>query len=205
MTPLFSLGGLKKSFDGAWNLSVENLVINAGDGIFLRGNNGSGKTTLLKILAGLSPPDELSSLEYNGKPRRYFPCGAPVWFICIRRLICFPLRCAAMWNTDCAVAACPRHWPPMRSIGPGYRTWPLITPTNFPAANKAAVLWRVLRRYRRTWFCWMNRSLTWMLKVWRWRLIWLPVCALIIVRSCLFLTIKSLFPPIAVGILRTAG
>ncbi|WOV91032.1 MAG: hypothetical protein R1F54_11075 [Candidatus Zeuxoniibacter abyssi] len=49
MTPLFSLGGLKKSFDGAWNLSVENLVINAGDGIFLRGNNGSGKTTLLKF------------------------------------------------------------------------------------------------------------------------------------------------------------
>ena len=205
MTPLFSLGGLKKSFDGAWNLSVENLVINAGDGIFLRGNNGSGKTTLLKFLPVCRRRMNCRLWNITASRGDIFPVARPFRFICIRRLICFPLRCAAMWNTDCAVAACPRHWPPMRSIGPGYRTWPLITPTNFPAANKAAVLWRVLRRYRRTWFCWMNRSLTWMLKVWRWRLIWLPVCALIIVRSCLFLTIKSLFPPIAVGILRTAG
>ena len=37
--------------------AVEHLVLQAGQGVWLRGRNGSGKTSLLRVLAGLSAPE----------------------------------------------------------------------------------------------------------------------------------------------------
>jgi len=65
--PLFSLRGLRKTFDGRTVLRVDSLDIGEGGITVLTGENGSGKTTLLRILNGLLAPTE-GEASFRGEP-----------------------------------------------------------------------------------------------------------------------------------------
>jgi putative ATP-binding cassette transporter len=43
--------------DTVFRVGPLNLIVNAGEVVFISGGNGSGKSTLLKVLTGLYPPD----------------------------------------------------------------------------------------------------------------------------------------------------
>jgi putative pyoverdin transport system ATP-binding/permease protein len=43
--------------DTVFRVGPVNLIVNAGEVVFIAGGNGSGKSTLLKVLTGLYPPD----------------------------------------------------------------------------------------------------------------------------------------------------
>ena len=55
---LFSVKGLKKTYDGRTLFSNVGLEVTGGERIALLGDNGTGKTTFLKILLGEETPDE---------------------------------------------------------------------------------------------------------------------------------------------------
>ena len=55
---LFTVKGLKKSFDGRTLFSDVNLEVTGGERIALLGDNGTGKSTFLKILLGEEKSDE---------------------------------------------------------------------------------------------------------------------------------------------------
>ena len=55
---LFTVKGLKKSFDGRTLFSNVDLEVTGGERIALLGDNGTGKSTFLKILLGEEQPDE---------------------------------------------------------------------------------------------------------------------------------------------------
>jgi len=55
---LVELTSLRVKRDGRTICQLEELSIESGDRIAIRGANGSGKTTLLRVLAGLEEPDE---------------------------------------------------------------------------------------------------------------------------------------------------
>ena len=57
---LFRFTRLHKRIDGRELLSIEELVLEGGHCILLRGDNGVGKTTLMKILSGLLDVDTLT-------------------------------------------------------------------------------------------------------------------------------------------------
>lgn len=64
MTPLLSVGGLKKSFGERRLFEIDRLVLREGAAYVLTGLNGTGKSTLLRILAGLesAEADDVSFL-----------------------------------------------------------------------------------------------------------------------------------------------
>ena len=55
---LFTVKGLKKSFDGRTLFSDVSMEVTGGERIALLGDNGTGKSTFLKILLGEEKPDE---------------------------------------------------------------------------------------------------------------------------------------------------
>ena len=57
MTPLLSVGGLKKTFGERCLFEIDRLVLREGAAYVLTGLNGTGKSTLLRILAGLESAD----------------------------------------------------------------------------------------------------------------------------------------------------
>jgi tungstate transport system ATP-binding protein len=65
--PLFSLRGLRKTFDGRTVLRVDSLDIGEGGITVFTGENGSGKTTLLRILNGLLAPTG-GEVSFRGGP-----------------------------------------------------------------------------------------------------------------------------------------
>jgi peptide/nickel transport system ATP-binding protein len=69
--PLISLRGVSKTFTGRGEqvhaLTGVDLDLRMGETLGLVGESGSGKTTLARVLLGLSPPDEGSVLELQGK------------------------------------------------------------------------------------------------------------------------------------------
>jgi peptide/nickel transport system ATP-binding protein len=69
--PLISLRGVSKTFVGRGEqvhaLTGVDLDLRTGETLGLVGESGSGKTTLARVLLGLSPPDEGSVLELQGK------------------------------------------------------------------------------------------------------------------------------------------
>jgi peptide/nickel transport system ATP-binding protein len=69
--PLISLRGVSKTFTGRGEqvhaLTGVDLDLRLGETLGLVGESGSGKTTLARVLLGLSPPDQGSVLELQGK------------------------------------------------------------------------------------------------------------------------------------------
>jgi tungstate transport system ATP-binding protein len=64
---LFSLTGVRATFDDTTVVSVDELALEEGKVTVLTGENGSGKTTLLRLLNGLLLPAE-GSIAYRGRP-----------------------------------------------------------------------------------------------------------------------------------------
>ena len=56
-SPLLSLEGISKSFDGLAALKSVDLELFPGETVGLVGDNGAGKSTLIKILSGVLAPD----------------------------------------------------------------------------------------------------------------------------------------------------
>ncbi len=67
MTPLISLSGVSKSFDGRAVLRDIDLVVNEGEFVSIIGCSGTGKSTLISLIAGLLTPDA-GSITLAGKP-----------------------------------------------------------------------------------------------------------------------------------------
>ena len=69
--PVISLRGVSKTFsahgESVHALSGVDLDLHLGETLGLVGESGSGKTTLARVLLGLSPPDEGSMLELQGR------------------------------------------------------------------------------------------------------------------------------------------
>jgi len=59
-SPIVDVSNLKFRWSGQDTdiLSIDNLSINKGERLFIKGNSGSGKTTLLNIIAGVITPQE---------------------------------------------------------------------------------------------------------------------------------------------------
>ncbi|WP_411704329.1 spermidine/putrescine ABC transporter ATP-binding protein PotA [Edaphovirga cremea] len=57
LTPLVTLTGIGKAFDGKEIISDLNLTINHGEFVTLLGPSGCGKTTILRLIAGLEQAD----------------------------------------------------------------------------------------------------------------------------------------------------
>ncbi len=55
---LFTVKGIKKSFDGRVLFSGVDLEVTGGERIALLGDNGTGKSTFVKLLLGEEKPDE---------------------------------------------------------------------------------------------------------------------------------------------------
>ena len=55
-TPILSINGLYKSFDGSQVLNNISLQLASGEMLFLLGASGCGKTTLLRCIAGFEQP-----------------------------------------------------------------------------------------------------------------------------------------------------
>ena len=64
---LFRFTRLRKNVAGRELLSIEELKLEVGHCVLLRGDNGVGKTTLMKILSGLMDAETLS-VAHNGVP-----------------------------------------------------------------------------------------------------------------------------------------
>jgi AI-2 transport system ATP-binding protein len=65
-TPLVSLEGIWKVFDGVPVLHGVNIELMPGEIHALLGGNGSGKSTLMKVLSGVYIPDD-GKTKFNGK------------------------------------------------------------------------------------------------------------------------------------------
>ncbi|KAL9645587.1 hypothetical protein ABK040_000650 [Willaertia magna] len=68
---------MKKSFGGAFELTIEEGSFSDSEIIVLLGENGTGKTTFIKMLAGKEPPDDISvqipELNVSYKPQTIAP------------------------------------------------------------------------------------------------------------------------------------
>ena len=62
---LFRFTGLHKCVGGCELLSIEELLLEGGVCILLRGDNGVGKSTLMKILSGLIDADSLNLTDHG--------------------------------------------------------------------------------------------------------------------------------------------
>ncbi|RZI41577.1 energy-coupling factor ABC transporter ATP-binding protein [Herbaspirillum sp. HC18] len=72
MTPLLSVGGLKKRFGERQLFEIDRLVLREGAAYVLTGLNGTGKSTLLRILAGLENA-EIGSASFLGSATTLVP------------------------------------------------------------------------------------------------------------------------------------
>jgi simple sugar transport system ATP-binding protein len=68
-TPIVSMRGIEKRFDGVEALKGIDFELRPGEIHGLLGENGAGKTTLMNILYGLAEPDA-GTIEILGKPVR---------------------------------------------------------------------------------------------------------------------------------------
>ena len=67
--PLVVVGGVSKTFGGSVRaLADVDLSLHRGETLGLVGESGSGKTTLARVLLGLTPPDQGSTVTLDGKP-----------------------------------------------------------------------------------------------------------------------------------------
>ncbi|MFI5194457.1 MAG: ATP-binding cassette domain-containing protein, partial [Chitinophagales bacterium] len=57
-TPVVTIQGLSKTFNGAEVLKGIDLCINKAENVVVLGKSGSGKSTLIKCMIGLTEPDE---------------------------------------------------------------------------------------------------------------------------------------------------
>lgn len=62
---MLRIQGLRKSYNGNFTLSVNELEIGSGKITAILGPNGSGKSTLLRIIAGIERPD-MGTVSFNG-------------------------------------------------------------------------------------------------------------------------------------------
>jgi peptide/nickel transport system ATP-binding protein len=67
--PLVVVEGVSKTFGGSVRaLADVDLSVHRGETLGLVGESGSGKTTLARVLLGLTPPDQGSTVTLDGKP-----------------------------------------------------------------------------------------------------------------------------------------
>ncbi|CCQ73203.1 ABC transporter ATP-binding protein [Magnetospira sp. QH-2] len=72
-TYTYALSGLRKTWTSEtdpFHLAVENLTVEAGDIVVLRGESGCGKSTFLDILGMTLQPDVCTKFEFVGRNRK---------------------------------------------------------------------------------------------------------------------------------------
>ena len=78
-SPLFTIDGLRKSFDGVEALAGVSCGVDEGEIVGLIGPNGAGKTTLFNVATGFLQPDGGRVLFRSGNL-----CGLPAYLIARR-------------------------------------------------------------------------------------------------------------------------
>lgn len=95
MTPMLSVRGLRKAYQGQVLLNVDSLQLRRGAAYLLMGENGAGKTTLLRILAGM----EAGQGEFIFDGVRY---DAPAQRACLAPRMIYVHQHSCLFNTSVA-------------------------------------------------------------------------------------------------------
>jgi branched-chain amino acid transport system ATP-binding protein len=71
-TPILSIDGVIKTFEGLVAVNELNMEIHEGEAVGLMGPNGAGKTTVINIISGQYKPDH-GRIKFNGTDISGFP------------------------------------------------------------------------------------------------------------------------------------